>query len=152
MYRKLPEVPPIPSLLTSQDRIKLVCAMKHLRDRSHPALRQCSPSKDVRCVIRDLVSRPGRISLQQAYGAGEVCRLGGVGHVVHLIDGLFEPGLVGLDEGDHFGELLADDRLGDERFAEDEALVGPFEAFFKHGTHPAIDHCCHHETFLGLRG
>ena len=54
----------------------------------------------------------------------------------------------GFGQGDHFGEFGADDGLRDEGFAEDDALVRPFEAFFGHEADPADYAAAHHPAFL----
>ena len=86
--------------------------------------------------------------LQQGDGTGEELALLRVGHVVHLVGDLLEPGLGGFGQGDHFGEFGADDGLRDEGLAEDDALVGPFEAFFGHEADPADYAAAHHPAFL----
>lgn len=47
---------------------------------------------------------------------------------------LFEPCLVGLADGDHFSEFLADNGLVYKSLAENYSLVRPFQAFFGDGS------------------
>lgn len=113
---------------THQDGVKLVRAVEVLDDAAHARLREPAPAPDLHGLVGDLVRGARAAHLEQGDGPREVPGLLGVGHLALLVGDGLEPGLVGLDEGDHLGELLADDGLVDEALAEDEALVRPLEA------------------------
>lgn len=71
---------------------------------AHAGLGQAAAAPDLDGLVGDLVGAAGDAHLEQADGAGEVLGLLLVGHVAHLVGDGLEPGLVGLDEGDHLGE------------------------------------------------
>jgi len=90
-----------------------------LDEPAHTRPRDPAPSKDLDGIARGLLGVLGEVHLEEGDLAGE---LGGdvfIGHVVHLVGDAFEPVLAGFDAGDHGGEFVADDGLGDEGFAED---------------------------------
>lgn len=113
-------------LRTTQNGIKLVPPIKVLDITTHTRLRQSTTTPDLHSLVGNLVGHARTAHFQETDGATQVLGLLRVGHVAHLVGDGFEPGLVGFDEGDHFGQLQADYRLVDEALAKDEALVGPF--------------------------
>jgi hypothetical protein len=132
----------------AQNCVELVTAVEHLDNTTHTTPGDTTTSEDIRGVIGNIMSAARRVRFQQGDGAGEELALLGVGHVVHLVGDLLEPGLGGLGQGDHFGEFGADDGLRDQGFAEDDALVGPLEALFCYEANPADYAAAHHPAFL----
>lgn len=122
---------------TYQDSIKLDGAAKVLNNPPHTRLREPAPSPDLHRLACDLVRGPRAAHLEQPYRPAKVARLLRVGHVAHLVGQRLKPGLVGLAQCDHARKLLPDHGLVDEPLAEDDALVGPLEAFFYHEAHVA---------------
>jgi hypothetical protein len=137
-------------LRTAQNRIEFVAAVEHLDNTTHTAPGDTTASEDIRGVIGNIVGAASGVRFQESDGTGEELALLGVGHVVHLVGDLLEPGLGGFGQGDHFGEFGADDGLGDQGFAEDDALVGPFEAFLRHEADPADYAAAHHPASCQL--
>lgn len=78
--------------------------MEHLDDLAHTRLGDTATAEDIGGVVRNLLRGVGGVRLQQADGAAQVGGLLGVAHVAHLVGDGFEPGLVGLAEGDHARE------------------------------------------------
>lgn len=106
-------------LSSTQNSIKLVRAVEHLDDPAHTSLGQSTSSEDVGGVVGDLVCGPSSMRLEETDGSAHVFSLLGITHVAHLVGDGFEPGLVGLGEGDHPGEpeteqLVSSDRGTDE--------------------------------------
>lgn len=107
ILKRLPHTQVSQNLLrTAQDRIELVRAVELLDHASHARLCQTATSKDIDCLVGNLVCGPCGEGLQQANGSAEMLGLLCVGHVGHLVGDGFEPGLVGFDVGDHFGESV----------------------------------------------
>lgn len=71
---------------------------------AHAGLGETSAAPDLDGLVGDVVGGAGHAHFEEADGAGEVLGLEVVGHVAHLVGDGFEPGLVGFDEGDHFGD------------------------------------------------
>lgn len=120
---------------TAQDGIKLVRPVEVLNDAPHARLRQPAAAPDLHGLVGDLVRGARARHLEQRDGPAQVLGLLTVGHVAHLEGDGLEPRLVRLAEGNHLGELLADDGLVNQPLAEDEALMRPLEGFFDDEAH-----------------
>lgn len=121
----------------TEDGVELVRAVEHFNDAAHAGLGEAAAAKDLDRLVGDLVGGARGGHFEQADGAAEVARLLLVRHVAHLVRDGLEPRLVRLDEGDHLGQLLADDGLVDQALAKDDALVGPLETLLDDGSHVA---------------
>lgn len=97
----------------AQDGVELVGAVEVLNVLAHAGLGEAAAAPDLDGLVGDFVGAAGDAHLEQADGAGEVEGLLLVGHVAHLVGDGLEPGLVGLDEGDHLGEPRRGVRLLD---------------------------------------
>lgn len=91
-------------LSTTKDSIELVRSVETLNVLAHAGLGQATATPDLDGLVGDFVGGAGDAHLEETDGAGEVDGLLLVGHVAHLVGDCFEPGLVGLDEGNHLGE------------------------------------------------
>lgn len=89
---------------TTENGIELVCSVKDLDMLAHAGLCQGTTTPDLDGLVGNLVSGAGDVHLEQADRASKVLGLLLVGHVAHLVGDGFQPGLVGLDEGNHLGE------------------------------------------------
>lgn len=88
----------------TKDGIELVRPVEYLDVLAHAGLGQTATTPDLDGLVGDFVGDTGDAHLEETDGAGEVDGLLLVGHVAHLVGDCFEPGLVGLDEGNHLGE------------------------------------------------
>lgn len=148
-FHRLPHTQITQDLLRStKNSIKLVRPVEHLDHASHSSLRQTTTAKDSNRLISNFVSGTRAEDLQKTDGSGEMLGLLIVWHFAHLVCDTLDPCLGCFDVLDHLGELLADHGLRDQGFAEDDALVGPFEAFFYDCSGPSGDHGAHHVTLV----
>ena len=122
---------------TAENGVELVAAVEVLDDAAHAGLGEAAAAPDLDGLVGDLVGGARAAHLEQGDGAAQVLGLLRVRHVAHLVGDGLEPGLVRLAQGDHLGELLADDGLVDQALLEDDALVGPLEALLDDEAHVA---------------
>jgi hypothetical protein len=75
--------------------------MELLDNFSHTSLSDTTTSEDVARIIGDFVGTAGCKGLEQTDGSAEIHVLVFVGHCVHLVRDLLEPGLCGFCVLDH---------------------------------------------------
>jgi hypothetical protein len=75
--------------------------MELLDNFSHASLSDTATSEDVTGIIGNFVGTAGCKGLEQTDGSAEILVLVGVGHCVHLVRDLLEPGLGGFCVLDH---------------------------------------------------
>lgn len=129
-------------------------SVKHFYRSSHSSLCQSSPTKDLHCFIRTLMSGTRREHFQEPNRSGKMCRLLLVRHQCHLICDILKPCLVGLTVRNHFGKpgevsgrlsrpeawaslLLTNDWLLNELLSKHYSLIAPFQTFLCHKSHHA---------------
>jgi hypothetical protein len=99
---------------------------------AHAGARDAAAAKDLHGIVGHLERNARRLVLEQRDRSGQKLRLLLVAELCHLVRDVLEPVRDRLAIGNHGADLGANDGLLDERFAKDNALVGPLEALCKY--------------------
>ena len=135
-------------LSPTQNLIKRNRPMILLHQLPHPPLRQPPPSKDIHRHDRNLARTLRTKRFQQPNRPTQNIRLLFITHLTHLIRDALKPGLHCFGQGDHAGELGADDGEGGDWLAGDDALGGELQTFGGDCAGPAGAHGCHAPAFV----
>lgn len=135
-------------LRSSKDRVKLGGPRKELDEGAHARLGKTATAKEIDRLVGHVVGHACGPALKEGNLTGEMRGLLVVGHLVHLVRDVLEPGLGGFALGDESRELLPDDGLGDEGLAEGLALVCPHHQLGANGACGADRRAAHDPSLV----
>mmetsp|Transcript_4764 Transcript_4764/g.18004 ORF Transcript_4764/g.18004 Transcript_4764/m.18004 type:complete len:216 (-) Transcript_4764:1051-1698(-) len=125
-------------LAATQDCLELEAPLKLLHDIAHAGARDGPPPKDLARVVADDGGYPCLLVLQQGNRPGKMLVDVRRSHVVHLEREILQHAVHRLDLRGHLRQLVADDRLLDQRLPENLSQGRPTQALFEDHSRVAV--------------